>query len=667
MATPALESGRTSELVTPPTSAPSGIESKEHEASESPEAADVIHIDDPYHPLHHPDGFAPTPVPEERSRTPREGDEEPILAADEVRPDSAFMHPVVSPTFERRSSVDLEGKNRTPSANGSRSSSRPVSGLDIRRASRESNENVSTPLEDVEEYEPLFPDDGKHKVIAPTERFKQRPDLLRHKFPSEDVWEDSPNSFHLQTIVSTPDIPKAPPKENKPEKAEEETTAAGAESRGIGDQTHEKPLRPEYVKPRFPSRDIWEDAPESHNLVTTIEPSEDNTKPADVSSKPSIPPRPQKRTQSHDAGLPKSEAAHVEERKAPTIPSRPKPHVPARPAKPTSRGSTEVLTKVTSASSTGSAEESREAPREAPAPKPKPAVPARPGGSRIAALKAGFLSDLNSRLQTGPQQHKPEEKEESKPLVEKKGPLNDARKGRARGPARRKPAAAAAPAEAADTKSSTAPHVTITEAWNVWQIDADGDLLVADESKGDNKKETTETEKETETEAITAHSPPRLESPMAPPLAKNYAGESVDPTPWDETASTGTVETAVLTPSDERTKPAPSPAAIESSHTSSPILEKTVSQEAKDAHKSPAVEPASAEHEEIQPKALSPDADSDIEIETPGSPKLASEAVENVESFTGKKVPQSEVHVEEEPELEREAKQETEQETTTEA
>ncbi|MBE1616103.1 altered inheritance of mitochondria protein 21, partial [Flavobacterium sp. SaA2.13] len=57
------------------------------------------------------------------------------------------------------------------------------------------------------------------------------------------------------------------------------------------------PARPEVAKQRFPSRDIWEDAPESHTLVTTIEPSEEEVKSPEVPSKPSIPLRPQKRPQ----------------------------------------------------------------------------------------------------------------------------------------------------------------------------------------------------------------------------------------------------------------------------------------------------------------------------------------------------------------------------------
>lgn len=73
--------------------------------------------------------------------------------------------------------------------------------------------------------------------------------------------------------------------------------------------------------------------------------------------------------------------------------------------------------------------------------KVKPAVPARPGGSKIAALQAGFMSDLNNRLKLGPQvPQKPTSSAEEEKVEEDKAPLADARKARAKGPARRKPA-----------------------------------------------------------------------------------------------------------------------------------------------------------------------------------------------------------------------------------
>ncbi|KAL2803085.1 altered inheritance of mitochondria protein 21 [Aspergillus granulosus] len=447
------------------------------------EKPSVIHIDEPYHHLHHPDGFAQTPDPEEfANKASREDDEdEPILAADEVRPESAYQHAAVSPTFSRRGSVDYEGRSRTPSVNESRSNSRASrrgsTPALARYNSREEREDVHAPLEDVEEYEPLFPeDDSKENTLPTAERFKKRPDTLKHRFPSQDIWEDSPNSLQLHATVSTPDIPK----EDRFETPEQEAARKNQSSAGDSHQdaqhflnseeSDEKASRPGMPKQRFPSRDIWEDAPESQTLVTTIEPSDEKqvTSP-DVPSKPILPRRPEKR-------------------QPPVIPDRPKPQIPSRPAHRISRG--EETHDVSS--------------------KPKPIVPARPGGGKIASLKAGFLSDLNSRLQLGPQAPpKPQEKKEE---PAEKGPLSDARKGRARGPARRKPAV--------DNSSSkrlpTIPEIKITETWNVWQVREDGNLVVGDGNKHGQA-------------STTAPEPSDWNNSMAPPLARNMTGDSVDP------------------------------------------------------------------------------------------------------------------------------------------
>ncbi|BDD56901.1 hypothetical protein MPDQ_006365 [Monascus purpureus] len=642
LATPALESRTVDSplrnVSVPASDAKCEQESASHKESgrDTSEKTDVIHVDDPYHPLHHPDGFAPTPASEDLPGSSAEGDlaaDEPILAPDEVRPESAFLHPAISPTFDRRPSADYEGRSRTSSAPHSRSSSRPTSthGALPRTTSHEGCETTSTPLDDVEEYEPLFPEDSR-KVLSPAERFKQRPDGLKQKFPSEDIWEDSPNSFHLQTTVSTPEI-QAELADDKPESPYKEVTwkelaASQAESHGTPSDHDQpqKPTRPDHIKQRFPSRDIWEDAPESQTLVTTIVPSEEEIKSPEVPSKPSIPPRPQKRPQQPSSveAAGKQATSPTEERKPPVVPGRPKPLIPARPSNPVSRGSSEGLTKVPSAGSTGSVEESKEA----PAPKPKPAVPARPIGGKIAALRAGFLSDLNSRLQTGPQAPpKPQEKkEESTAPPAEKGPLNDARKGRARGPARRKPAS-----EATAAKLPTIPEIQITSTWNVWQIDEDGRLVVGDGDRAD--KETTV--------APNVQVYPSLESTMAPKLARNMAGEPVDPSPQVEHVPAISTEMAETTP-HEATKPTSPPPAEHRSP--SPVLDDTVTPASDRSHESAAVELTAKED---LPKITSPDADSDIEIETKQSPELFSEAVENVEPFTGKRVSEEDVHVEE--------------------
>lgn len=425
---------------------------------------DVIHVDDPKHPLHHPDGFAPTKaVEDENIEMEEHEDEEPILAADQVRPGSAFLHPAVSPSFEHRGSFDEDYYSRPPSASHSRSNSRSASAqgapMLTRFDSREIHEDTHTPLEDVEEYEPLFPEEDakKEKPLSAADRFKKRPDALKHRFPSQDIWEDTPNSLQLHATVTTPDVPRSDSEtfETPEQEALRRMQTSKIDSHqvasqileGEGSREKEKtPARPDALKQRFPSRDIWEDAPDSQQLVTTVEPSKEEVQSPEVPSKPAIPPRPQRQNQT---------TSPTEKRQAPVIPDRPKPQIPARPAKATHQTPKEHSTDVLATA------------------KSKPSVPARPTGNKIAALKAGFLTDLNSRLQLGPQQAKAQEKE-PEPPVEKK-PLNDARKGRARGPARRKPAA-----EKANAKLPTIPEIKITDTWNVWQLGQDGSLIVGD-------------------------------------------------------------------------------------------------------------------------------------------------------------------------------------------
>lgn len=465
----------------------------------------VIHVDDLKHPLHHPDGFSATATVEEDQPTYDEAEEEeqPILAADQVRPESAYLHPAISPTFGRRASFEDDGHARTPSVSHSRSNSRSNS----RSASAQgqfpmltrydSREDTHTPLEDVEEYEPLFPEDGKskEKPTSTADRFKKRPDMLNHRFPSQDIWEDTPNSLQLQATVTTPDVPSRDSSETF-ETPEQEATRRMQNSkinshqiaRHIleGEGAKEKSARPETLKQRFPSRDIWEDVPDSQRLVTTVEPAKEEVKSPDVPSKPTLPARPQKQPQS---------TSPIEKRQPPGLPERPKPQVPARPAKPISQAPAST----------------EEAPREAPAVKAKPAVPARPGGSKIAALKAGFLTDLNSRLQLGPQQTKSPEQTPEPPA--EKQPLSDARKGRARGPARRKPAV-----EKTIDRLPAIPEIRIIEPLNVWQVGQDGNLVVGGEKF---------------TQSPVAVKEPLVSpgQPMAPPIAKNTAGDPVDPMP----------------------------------------------------------------------------------------------------------------------------------------
>ncbi len=415
----------------------------------------------------------------------------PILAADEVAKDIGTddLRAAVSPRQERRGSLEPDSGAITP---GSRPSSRPTSMYNLRSASNslsrfvshhEEQERMHTPLENVDEYEPLFPEEDDKKPMTHAERFKPRPNALRQRFPSQDIWEDTPSSAYHSATVSTPDLPskvKDPPPSQvfeppeaesaRKEEASEEERAKLipkeerlAKSRFAPHLRDDMPTRP-GMTPRFPSQDIWEDSPESHHLVATItprprEPEEEESSPVETNKPaipprpaksrlgegassaqvaPSIPPRPQKSVHAvpplaaplTDISKPKDTSPTL--KKVPSIPDRPKPQIPVRPAK---KASLDGLTKTVSSESAGPTEQEKASP---PITKAKPQIPARPGpSSKIAGLKGNFLSDLNQKLGLGP----PKEKEpEPEPVVEDAKPLEDARKGRARGPQRRAPA-----------------------------------------------------------------------------------------------------------------------------------------------------------------------------------------------------------------------------------
>lgn len=439
---------------------------------------DVIHIDPPAHrgSKIHGGGYDPPTedlgpeggnTAEEGGWVTERGYGAPILASDELKkhPDAEWRQPAISPEMERRGddyTVNDDGtpayitKVRTHSRSSSRDN-RPQ--RTIASPSHASFDRSGTPLESHKEYEPLFPEDeeNSNKPKTQVEKLK-RPSVARHHFPSQDVWEDTPGSLQLQTTVETPEVPDEPEtpagdvsaakvfedpateearkdtitKEDQQSFLPEHTKRFAAENKLLGKVRDEGPLRP-GMQQRFPSQDIWEDAPDHGQWETTVStPQMEETNeyaddvPAgekpDVPARPSIPARPQKN------------AISPVDKKAPTIPDRPKPQVPARPSKP-----------ATTARGEDTGAESQALENEAPQPKAKPPVPARPGGSKIAALQAGFLKDLNSKLGLGPQAPKVKEPEpEAEP--EPAAPLQDARKGRAKGPQRRKPAASPTPA-----------------------------------------------------------------------------------------------------------------------------------------------------------------------------------------------------------------------------
>lgn len=476
-----------------------------------------IHVDDARHPEYRSYGDEDTAIDDEEHEYTA-----PILASDEVQkdPNAYLQRPAVHPHADRRGS---SYENEDPP---SRPTSRPTSLYNT--VSHEFHS--STPLEDVEEYEPLFSEEeAKAKEI---QKKKAEARNRQHHFPSKDIWEDAPSSVHFTAEVSTPDIPETSEitrrrssaleersqtpahvfAQQQEEIAEREALAGRPEDWNIRDEEKKhradrsdsrSPLqhrtsgaristpakafaqrqeelaekeanhgiRPEdwsarggpswrEAKPhvathrtggsgRFPSRDVWEDTPESAMYQTTVSAS-----PPKEAEKPDIPARPVKKLSGSSADRPAvpdrpkprqgsgDDAAKVR----PPVSDRPKPQVPARPTKSTSGDSTEAA-----------------------AAKPKPPVPSRPVGGKIAALQAGFMNDLNQRLRVGPQiSTKKEEPEEPAPEQEK-APLSDARKSRARGPQRRAPAKSPAPEAKAPAQS--VPTFTFTMAESSWSID----------------------------------------------------------------------------------------------------------------------------------------------------------------------------------------------------
>ncbi|KAJ9640588.1 hypothetical protein H2204_003216 [Knufia peltigerae] len=433
----------------------------------------------------------------------------PILAADEVAKEVGVEHlqPAVSPRAERRESLYEEAYRSGDATPSSRPSSRPTSvhgafavshTLSRFVSHHDERDHMHTPLEDVEEYEPLFPDEDDKKPLSHAERFKQRPNSLKQRFPSQDIWEDTPSSLYYSAEVSTPDLPaqvekpaskefETPEQEGarKEEPSEEERKKLVskeerlAKSRFAPHLRDDMPTRP-GLTPRFPSSDVWEDTPESHQLVTTINsPQDDNEpeSPSEAPAKPFVPPRPVGKSRLGEGAsqaqvgpsVPprpqkQSSTSPTELKKVPSIPDRPKPQIPARPAKKPDTASP--------------SEQERVSP---PVVKAKPQVPARSGAvsSKIANLRGNFLNDLNQKLGQGP----PKEKEKEPEPVEESKPLEDARKGRARGPQRRAPAKSpAAPASKPLSFALSMPR-------SLWSIDEGDDLTVS--SYKSSAKETT--------------------------------------------------------------------------------------------------------------------------------------------------------------------------------
>ncbi|KAH8722094.1 altered inheritance of mitochondria protein 21 [Ilyonectria robusta] len=435
----------------------------------SPDGEKTVHIDDPEHPQYRSPGDSDHAVDEEEQEYTA-----PILAPDEVGKDKSpyIQQPAVHPPERRRTSTEMEESHSRPN-------SRPTSIY----KENPSQDFGSTPLDDVKEYEPLFPEEGKDEAQkAATSEAK-----ARHYFPSKDVWEDAPNSVHYTAEVSTPDLTEkmrtlSSGVQDRPQTpahafAQKQEELAEREVNGPADvktttRSQEKPTwtEPETksesfltnkrpaLNQRFPSRDIWEDVPESQLYEATVSASiEEESKPeipsrpakkiTEPSERPAIPDRPKPKTPVDDT-----------QKSRPPVSDKPKPQIPPRPSK----------------SSSGDSKDGEFS-------KPKPPVPSRPVGGKIAALQAGFMSDLNKRLQLGPQAPKKEEPNPQEDLTEEKekAPLADARKGRARGPQRRAPAKSPAAPEPAKTSG---PTLTFSMPQTFWSIDPEqGNLAVVGE------------------------------------------------------------------------------------------------------------------------------------------------------------------------------------------
>ena len=451
----------------------------------------------------------------------------PILAADEIekRPGSAFLQPAVSPEAERSDWLGDNTFARRGSATlDSRPSSRPgsIHGNTLSRfISHEERpgSGMGTPLEEIEEYEPLFPEDDDPKT-TPTKKFKSRPGLAQHHFPSQDIWEDTPASLQFTTSVETPEpVEDATGRKESPpaavfETPEQEQARQQAGGSMLSDRkTFAKPhfksgAHAEAERPgvqRFPSHDIWEDTPDSMRLETTVsgpqEPeilSPEDERPTTTAlassqdegnarattgmsqlMKPQMPSRPIRSSKLSQDITPELAPATMQDSRerevpdlgalketsptktrAPSIPERPKPSIPARPVRSPKPDESQATSS-----------------EQAPVPKAKPAVPARPSGSKFANLKSGFMNDLASRIQLGPTGPPPKPKEPEPEAEEVKAPLVDARKSRAKGPARRsKPAAS--PSGAAEPLKANPVAFAFSTPVTVWHIDTSDVLHV---------------------------------------------------------------------------------------------------------------------------------------------------------------------------------------------
>ncbi|KAJ4328158.1 hypothetical protein N0V84_001360 [Fusarium piperis] len=518
----------------------------------SPDGESTVHVDDPKHPEYRSYGDEEPAVDDE--------DHEytvPILAPDEVEKEGNYhQQPAVHPPLERRGSAnEMEEPTSRPLSRSSRPKSRPTSIY-----KNNDQEFLPSPLDDVKEYEPLFPEEAKEsEKPAPEKPVSES--KARHFFPSKDVWEDAPSSVHYTAEVSTPDEqaeaqksvdrPKTPAHifaQKQEELAEQEsaTDIPKAQEKPIWTESQESDSflsakkRPSVGR-RFPSRDVWEDVPESQLYEATVSESPEEKKPEipvrpkKTEDRPAVPDRPKPKKTPSDEGKPK-----------PPVSDKPKPQLPPRP---------DV--------------------------KSKPPVPSRPVGNKIAALQAGFMSDLNKRLAIGPQAPKKEEAKPQEDVTEEKekAPLSDARKGRARGPQRRAPARSPAP-----PAKTTGPSLTFSIPQTLWSIDPEGSLSVSGDSRAP------ETTPEVEELEVKTEVKPEAEPEVKSEEVKEEAKPEVKvPELVEQPAE---VEPAVVQDETGTAKPEPAPEVVAEAE---PVPEP--------APQEPAVEPQpAAEPQEPEPQ-----------------------------------------------------------------
>ncbi|KAI5811571.1 hypothetical protein DFH27DRAFT_474953 [Peziza echinospora] len=416
----------------------------------------------------------------------------PILASDEITKrgtSTPHLAPAISPVIARRA----------PSRPASRPPSRPPS-------PKAEISSHPAPLAQVEEHEPLFPDsddeekkndtalrEGVARALGSVATASSK--RSSRKFPSNDIWEDAPASSHLSATVASPPpgLASFNPEEEQ-DKNEEGTVTGGVaqdeESDRLGvpnrhkktspSEEPTKPTRPVLLKTqsgkqRFPSRDIWEEAPDSAQLTTEVsetpaEGSEEEMSSPVVAGPPPVQfptvaelsnqTRPTTGVVLEGGDDRLSTSASLEG--APEVGKR--PDLPVRPPSP---------------------ENQKWAPTGASPPplKPKPAI-----GGKIAALKANL--ELEKRLAAGPSTFLKKKDDEEKAEDEEKpaapAPLAaDVRKGRAKGPRGRKLPTAAASTSATEEveegvqttpAAPSAPQLGFSTAWTVWSVDGDDEV-----------------------------------------------------------------------------------------------------------------------------------------------------------------------------------------------